>query len=217
MRNLLLCALAAAALAGCYFSEAPQPDQNSSNAAAAQANEAAPVDPAVVAARNQARSEVGRIWLQVDVSERELTILRDDQSIATHRVAVGSAEYPTPLGRWRFSHVDINPDWTPPDSEWAEKEAPKRPGEHGNPMGRARLVFHQDYSIHGTDALASLGTDQSHGSIRIANPDVLELAQLLLKAGGAWEGDDWFAGLTADPTRMHRIPLEHPVEIEVIE
>ena len=77
-------------------------------------------------------------------------------------------------------------------------------------MGRARLVFTEDYSIHGTDETASLGTNQSHGSIRVANAAVLDVARLLLQAGGAFDGNDWFNRMTADRTRMHRIDLEHP-------
>ena len=61
---------------------------------------------------------------------------------APHRARGGrQRRYPTPVGRWHFQRVDINPDWTPPDSEWAEKEEAKQPGEEDNPMGRARLVF----------------------------------------------------------------------------
>lgn len=205
-------AAAALTLAGCIVEETP-PEQNQ---AEANLQPSMQVDPAIARARQQARSEVGELRFVIDISDRQLRIFRGDRVVRTEPVAIGSDEYPTPVGRWRFEQVDINPDWTPPDSEWAEDEEPKDPGEEGNPMGRARLAFHQDYSIHGTDELDSLGTNQSHGSVRAANPVVLELAQMLLKAGGAWDGEQWFADMVADPTRMHRIALEHPVEVEVV-
>jgi lipoprotein-anchoring transpeptidase ErfK/SrfK len=217
-RKLLRAALAAAALAtgGCYVSEkAPDQPQNG-QAPTANAQTNAPVDPAVAAARQKARTDLGEVRFVVDISDRQLRILQGDRVLRTERVAVGSDEYPTPVGRWHFQRVDINPDWTPPDSEWAEKEEAKQPGEEDNPMGRARLLFTQDYSIHGTDETASLGTNQSHGSIRVANSAVLEVARLLLQAGGAFDGNDWFNRMTADRTRMHRIDLEHPVEITVV-
>ncbi len=216
-RKLFLAVLTAAALAigGCVVEDAPEQQQNQ---AAPQANaqiEAAP-DPAAAAAREKARAELGDVRFVVDLSDRQLRILQGDRVLRTERVAVGSEEYPTPVGRWHFQRVDINPDWNPPNSEWAEEREPKQPGEADNPMGRARLVYNADYTIHGTEESASLGTNQSHGSIRVANAAVLELARLLLQAGGAWEGNDWFNRMAAEPTRMHRIDLQSPVEITVV-
>ena len=217
-RKLTLAALLAVALAagGCVVEDAEQ-QANQQQAPAANAQAPAAVDPAVAAARQKARADLGEVEFVVDISDRQLRILQGDRVLRTERVAVGSDEYPTPVGRWHFQRVDINPDWTPPDSEWAKEEEPKQPGEDDNPMGRARLVFTEDYSIHGTDETASLGTNQSHGSIRVANAAVLEVARLLLQAGGAFDGNDWFNRMTADRTRMHRIALEHPVEISVVE
>jgi lipoprotein-anchoring transpeptidase ErfK/SrfK len=203
---------AALTLAGCIVEETP-PEQNQQDA---NIQSGATVDPAIARERQRAREEVGELRFVVDLGDRQLRLFQGDRLMRTEQVAVGSEEYPTPVGRWRFERVDINPDWTPPDSEWAEEEEPKDPGEEGNPMGRARMVFHQDYSIHGTEELDSLGTDESHGSVRVANFVALELARMLLKAGGAWDGDQWFADMVADPTRMHRIELEQPVEIEVV-
>jgi lipoprotein-anchoring transpeptidase ErfK/SrfK len=219
MRTRLALALltgAALALGGCVVEDAPEQEANQQQAPAANAQTPAAVDPAVAAARQKARADLGEVEFVVDLSDRQLRILQGDRVLRTERVAVGSDEYPTPVGRWHFQRVDINPDWTPPDSEWAEKEEAKQPGEEDNPMGRARLVFTEDYSIHGTDETASLGTNQSHGSIRVANAAVLEIARLLLQAGGAWDGNDWFNRMTADRTRMHRIDLQQPVEISVV-
>jgi lipoprotein-anchoring transpeptidase ErfK/SrfK len=219
MRTRLALALltgAALALGGCVVEDAPEQEANQQQAPAANAQAPAAVDPAVAAGRQKARADLGEVEFVVDLSDRQLRILQGDRVLRTERVAVGSDEYPTPVGRWHFQRVDINPDWTPPDSEWAEKEEAKQPGEEDNPMGRARLVFTEDYSIHGTDETASLGTNQSHGSIRVANAAVLEIARLLLQAGGAWDGNDWFNRMTADRTRMHRIDLQQPVEISVV-
>ena len=212
---LAFCLAAALALAGCVVEDA---DDQAPNQQAPQANQAGNSAESAAAqqAREKARADLGEVRFVVDLSDRQLRILQGERVLRTERVAVGSDEYPTPVGRWHFQRIDINPDWTPPDSEWAKEEEPKQPGDPDNPMGRARLLFTQDYSIHGTDETASLGTNQSHGSIRVANAAVLQLAQLLLQAGGAWEGNDWFNRMVAEPTRMHRINLEHPVEITVV-
>ena len=154
----------------------------------------------------------------VDRSERRLYVRRGARLIATHPVAVGTELYPTPLGAWLFHQVDINPDWNPPpDRAWTRESRYTPPGDPENPMGRARLIFDRPYTIHGTNDLASLGRAASHGSIRIANPVVIGLAQLLLKEGGAWRGQRWFRAMLADPTRMYPIPLARPVYIRIVE
>ena len=173
--------LAVALAAGGRVVEDAEQEANQQQAPATNAQTPAAVDPAVAAARQKARADLGEVEFVVDLSDRQLRILQGDRVLRTERVAVGSDEYPTPVGRWHFQRVDINPDWTPPDSEWAKEEEPKQPGEDDNPMGRARLVFTEDYSIHGTDETASLGTNQSHGSIRVANAAVLDVARLLLR------------------------------------
>jgi lipoprotein-anchoring transpeptidase ErfK/SrfK len=167
--------------------------------------------------REQARGEFRDLRIVVDKSDREVRLFNGDRLLRTERVAIGQSEHPTPTGSWEIHQVDINPEWIPPDSEWAEDRERKAPGDPENPMGRARLIFKSPYSIHGTDDMESLGTAASHGSIRVANPVVLELAEMVLKAGGAWEGNQWFQQMTGRRDHEYRMKLEHPVPIEVQE
>ena len=67
------------------------------------------------------------------------------------------------------------------------------------------------------DDLASLGKASSHGSIRVANPVALQLAQLLLKAGGSWQGDQWFNQMVQNSTKEFQVPLERKIPIEVVD
>ena len=169
-------------------------------------------------ARADAKKEMGELRFTVDKSDRKLTVRRDDKVVRTHDVAIGTSEHETPTGSWEFHRVDINPEWIPPESEWAEDREKKAPGAPDNPMGRARLVFNMPYTIHGTDAKDSLGKKASHGSIRVSNDIVLELAEMLLKAGGTWEGDQWFRRMTEEQRNTeHQVSLEDPVPIEVVE
>ena len=166
--------------------------------------------------RDQARQEVGELKFLVDLSDRELRLMQGDQVIRTHQVAVGTEEWPTPTGSWELHRVDINPEWIPPkEEEWAEDEERKAPGDPENPMGKARLVYKMPNTIHGTDELNSLGKASSHGSIRVANEVVVQLAEMLLKAGGAWEGPQWFQQMLQNETREYGIDLPQPVPIEV--
>ncbi|MFN3944971.1 MAG: L,D-transpeptidase [Allosphingosinicella sp.] len=167
--------------------------------------------------RQRAQQEAGELRFVVDKSDRKVRVYRGDEVIRTHDVAVGDSEHETPSGSWQFDRVDINPEWIPPDSEWAEDRERRGPGDPQNPMGRARLVFNMPYTIHGTDNLESLGQAASHGSIRVANSIVIELAELLLRAGGAWDGQDWFRNMLDSRNEEFQIRLERPIPIEVVD
>ena len=153
----------------------------------------------------------------IDRSQRKLYVHRGSRLIRIHDVAVGMRAYATPLGSWAFHQVDINPDWTPPDSDWARRSSYTPPGHPDNPMGRVRMIFKRPYTIHGTDALESLGQAASHGSVRIANAVAIELAELLLKEGGSWHGRLWFQAMLANPRQMYEIPLEKRIPIRIVE
>lgn len=167
--------------------------------------------------RQQARKEMENLRLVVDQSERKLYIYKGDQLVRTHDVAVGTEKNPTPIGEFSFHRVDLNPRWVPPNSEWAEDREPKAPGAPDNPMGRARLVYKMPYTIHGTDNLDSLGKAVSHGSIRLANENVIPLAEMLLKAGNSWHGQEWFQQMTQNQKEEYQIPLDQNVPLKIRE
>lgn len=167
--------------------------------------------------RSQAVEEMNDLRFVVDQSDRKLRVYRSDEQLGTYDVAVGTEEHPTPIGDFSFNRVDLNPRWIPPDSEWAKDREPQEPGAPGNPMGRARLIYMMPYTIHGTDALDSLGKAASHGSIRVANEHVIPLAEMLLKAGGSWEGPGWFQTMTRNRTEEYHIPLAQEVPLKIQE
>ena len=106
--------------------------------------------------------------------------LRDGGGLVrSYTVAIGSRRYRTPTGRYQLSSVELNPWWHPPDSEWARKERVTPPGP-GNPMGKAKLNFHELYFLHGTPLEESLGSAASHGCVRMASSDALDLARRVL-------------------------------------
>lgn len=168
--------------------------------------------------RQQARQELQGLRFEVDISDRKIRAFQGDRKVAEHDVAVGTKEWPTPTGEWEFHRVDLNPEWNPPkNEEWAEDEKTQAPGSPDNPMGRARLVYRMPNTVHGTDDLNSLGKASSHGSIRVANDVVLQLAQTLLKAGGSWEGPQWFQQMTQNRTEEYQIKMEQRIPIKVQE
>ena len=166
--------------------------------------------------RQQALAEMPDLNILVDISDRQLRVRSGDRVVETHPVAVGTEEWPTPTGSWEFHRVDLNPEWIPPTSEeWAKNETKKAPGDPENPMGRARLVYRMPNTVHGTDDLNSLGKASSHGSIRAANEVALKLAEILLKAGGAWEGPQWFQQMKQNRTTEYQVDLAEGIPIKV--
>jgi lipoprotein-anchoring transpeptidase ErfK/SrfK len=212
LRLLSLLFLAFAMLVTGACRQVPRTDDT---AAASQAQQPQP-DPQREA-RERARQDVGEIRFVVHKSDREVRVYRGDQVIRTHDVAIGGPDHETPSGSWRFDQVDINPEWNPPDSEWAEDRERRAPGDPQNPMGKARLIFNMPYTIHGTDNLDSLGRAASHGSIRVANSVVVELAELLLRAGGVWDGQEWFQNMLDNESVQYQLRLENPIPIEVVD
>jgi lipoprotein-anchoring transpeptidase ErfK/SrfK len=164
----------------------------------------------------QAAPPGGALRFEIVKSARELHVYRGEERVATHAVAIGEEpEHATPTGEFRITRVDWNPDWTPPDSEWAADEEPREPGDPENPMGRARLVFQEPYTIHGTDDTASLGRAASHGSVRVANEVVMELARLVMEAGGAGRSEAWYAEARGTPDEMRQVSIPEPVPLRI--
>jgi hypothetical protein len=120
--------------------------------------------------------------LLLDQSQRKLTLYLDGRRHTSWVVAVGTGEYPTPLGRYTINLKRYMPTWINPDPDgWgADMPAQIGPGP-GNPLGVRALNWDAPGAIrfHGTQAVNSLGTAASHGCVRMSNSDVTELYDLV--------------------------------------
>jgi hypothetical protein len=143
-----------------------------------------------------------------------LDVRNGDGLVRSYTVAVGSRRYRTPVGRYAVSSVELNPWWHPPDSPWARREKVTPPGPD-NPMGPAKLNFHELYFLHGTPWEQSLGSAASHGCVRMARADVLELARIVLAATRPDVSAADVDAAEADPRRTRRYPLRRPVPLSV--
>lgn len=160
-------------------------------------------------------SDWSSLRFEIDISERKLYV-RHGKDVQTYPVAVGSDEYPTPTGEFTIAQVTWNPDWRPPNSEWSKDETYKEPNEDGNPMGRAKLMFQApDYTIHGTNDLESLGKNVSHGSVRISNDVVTDLARQAMVHGGARRSEAWYKRAAKNDSDQHIVELPNPIPILV--
>ena len=115
----------------------------------------------------------------------------------------------------RIKQVIFNPEWIPPDETWAEERQPKKSGAPDNPLGRAQLVYDPPRTIHGTNQPSSIGTNVSHGSIRMNNAEIVALAKRIMTASGAPKDDAWYAKAATQRTEKQVVDLPHPVPIKV--
>lgn len=170
------------------------------------------------AADTAARAQPRRpdLLLEVDIASRAVNVYRGGRVVATHPAAVGSDEWPTPTGEWDIGQVIFNPRWVPPEEAWAEEEEIAEPGDPENPLGKAQLVYRAPNSIHGTNAPESLGQAVSHGSVRVSDEVAVELARMVMEAGGATTPDSVVQAALADSTRRVDIAIPNPVPIRVV-
>ena len=153
--------------------------------------------------------------LEVDLSERQLLVVVDDEVIETFAVSVGKDNNPTPEGEFKIRKVVFNPAWKPPDSKWAKGKTAKSPGHPENPMKLVKMFFREpDYYIHGTDDDDSLGGAESHGCIRMNTSDVEELTRLVMEHGGKPMPEPWYRRIFRRKTTKV-VYLEMPVAMEI--
>jgi lipoprotein-anchoring transpeptidase ErfK/SrfK len=155
------------------------------------------------------------IRIEVDLTARRLHVIRGDQRVASHPVAVGSAKWPTKTGDWTITQVVWNPDWNPPDESWAEESEPRESGDPKNPMGRAQLVYDPPRSIHGTNQPSSIGKPVSHGSIRLSNEVIVQLAREVMESAGAGKDEAWYRQVQQNRKQKQIVDLPRVVPIRV--
>lgn len=152
----------------------------------------------------------------IDISERKLYVEEGGERIGSYSVAVGTKSHPTPKGSFTVRRMIWNPRWVPPDSEWAEGEKVREPGDPKNPMGRVKIFFREPaYYVHGTNAESSLGTAASHGCVRMSNSDVIEVAKLLIDHGGAPVSPGLIRQLINRVRQTREVRLTNPVPLRV--
>jgi lipoprotein-anchoring transpeptidase ErfK/SrfK len=107
----------------------------------------------------------------------QLRFWKNLQLVKTYPIAVGQVGLETPAGLYHVQNKAVDPAWHVPNSDWAGDLAGTvvPGGTAENPLKARWLGIYNGAGIHGTDATYSLGTAASHGCIRMAIPDVIEL------------------------------------------
>ncbi len=114
---------------------------------------------------------VGRVL--VDLSDRQLYLYLNGDLKAKYAVAIGRAEWETPLGQYRIGEMQKQPAWEHP---LTGRVVPAGPD---NPLGAAWIGFLAEgdyhFGLHGTLDESLMGTAVSHGCVRMRNADILAL------------------------------------------
>jgi lipoprotein-anchoring transpeptidase ErfK/SrfK len=106
----------------------------------------------------------------------QLTLYKNLAVEKTYRIAVGQAGLETPAGKYTVQDKQVNPSWHVPNSAWAGSLAGRViPPGPDNPIKARWMGIYNGAGIHGTTDIGSLGTNASHGCIRMAIPDVEQL------------------------------------------
>ncbi len=119
--------------------------------------------------------------LLVRIGENKLYLYEDQKITHEWTVATGQPEYMTPTGLFEVELKRYMPTWVnpAPDTWGADMPAMIPPGP-GNPLGlRAINWTAPAIRFHGTSATYSLGYNASHGCVRMANEDVIELYEMI--------------------------------------
>jgi lipoprotein-anchoring transpeptidase ErfK/SrfK len=118
------------------------------------------------------------VVITINRSSFELRLWKNLQLVKTYPIAVGQVGLETPAGLYHVQNKAVDPAWTMPNSDWvapADRGKVIPGGVPENPLKARWLGIYDGAGIHGTDATYSLGTAASHGCIRMAIPDVIQL------------------------------------------
>jgi lipoprotein-anchoring transpeptidase ErfK/SrfK len=116
------------------------------------------------------------VVITVDRSNFRLTLFKDLKAVKSYPIAVGQAGLETPAGLYSIQSKQVNPSWYVPNSDWAgDLAGTVVPPGPDNPLRARWMGITAGAGIHGTSEPASLGSAASHGCVRMAVPDVIDL------------------------------------------
>jgi lipoprotein-anchoring transpeptidase ErfK/SrfK len=115
--------------------------------------------------------------LVVERSTFQLKLYKNLKLTKAYTVAIGADGFSTPAGTYHIENKGVNVPWSVPNKAWAGSKAGQviPGGSPENPLKARWLGIFAGAGIHGTDEVGSLGSRASHGCVRMAIPDVIEL------------------------------------------
>ena len=129
-------------------------------------------EPAELAVRQSARES--RIVL--DLSKRQITLVRGEQRLGAWPVAIGDPKTPTPKGEFAILNKKVNPIYV--THKWGQRRELRGPS---SPIGDRYMAFHRngrgEFGIHGTawPHWVQIRAAVSLGCVRMLNSHIRQL------------------------------------------
>ena len=115
-------------------------------------------------------------YITIDRSTFTLRLFKNLKLSKSYTVAVGQVGLETPAGLYYIQDKQVNPSWHVPNSAWAGDLAGTTvPPGPGNPIQARWMGIYNVVGDPGTTETYSLGSAASHGCVRMAIPDVIDL------------------------------------------
>ena len=111
-----------------------------------------------------------------------MSLYQGTTRLRIYRCAVGQPRYPMPLGLWTIIKKNPAPTWTNPYDDWSMGMPSFIGPGPNNPLGTRALYLNADgIRIHGIPVSEndSIGTQASHGCIRLVRKNVEDLYPLV--------------------------------------
>ena len=117
------------------------------------------------------------VVVTVDRGGFRLSLFKSLRRVRVYPIAVGQAGLETPAGLYKIQNKAVDPAWHVPNSDWAGALAGAviPGGAPNNPIKARWLGIYDGVGVHGTDARGSIGSNASHGCIRMLIEDVVKL------------------------------------------
>ena len=115
-------------------------------------------------------------YITIDRGNFTLRVYQGLKLARSYPIAVGQQGLETPAGIYAVQDKQVDPWWHVPNSAWAGDLAGQViPPGPSDPLKARWLGIYNGAGIHGTEDIGSLGSAASHGCVRMAIPDVIDL------------------------------------------
>jgi hypothetical protein len=157
----------------------------------------------------------------INIPAFRMDLFESGQLIKSYLIGIGYPEFPLPSGLRRAEQIIFNPPWTPPDSEWVEKDKrikpgkTIKPGDRLNPLGVMKVPIGLPSLIHGGKAPSKIGSFASHGCVGLTNAQAKDFVLHLARLGGAELTPSQVAKFEKMRTKSETVKLPNPVPVEL--
>ena len=115
-------------------------------------------------------------YVTIDRGHFTLRVYQHLRLTHSYPIAVGMQGLETPAGLYHIQNKAVDPAWDVPNSSWAGSLAGHHiPPGPDDPLKARWMGLFNGAGIHGTDETDSIGSDASHGCVRMLIPDVIDL------------------------------------------